>query len=708
MQAMYRSPQRRHQTGSVVVNAAIALSLIVIVLIGTELGYMFLMKREFQKTVDLAALAGAQKLTPSLVRDICQDAKDAARINAEANLLGVAINTPECGQWAPDTSSEDRFAPGVAAYNALRVTISAAPPVRLFPFFTMDRTIRVKAVAMLDASAATFSVGSQLLRTNPDTLLWKVAKAVGLDTSTLTVLDSEGLAKIKISPSGLLEKLKIGIPLSAGVLTPQSLAQVREVAVGEILAVALDLVSHDTALHTSIKALQASLVNAGLSQVKLNLLGSENSSGGLIKLKTPDPSNASALETQIDLGLLLKTSIGVATSTRAVSIPDLDLLGVSVQAGVVEPPSIGIGGVGARAYNAQVRLYVDVDSDNLLGGALKPLISGLLGTRIHLPIHIDAVTGYGTITALSCQASPPTATVAVESSILRTCVGKSDPTTRFSTKLLCENGLQPERLVKLLHLPLPAETTLQLNALKHNEPLTLVVGETKSTKPNDLELGATVKGLVDALLSTLGSLLNPTSSGGPTPQDRINALADSYLNATKKPNGFYDAVAVVNKFKTDTPSIGDWQRTVTVQDPLVGLFPFQKTMSVWEVLSLQTQPSGGLLGLIGLGQSCAGLLQSLLNWNDCVRSKVLDALNSAPAGAINALSIQVPQSQVSGSGANGFLSALLSPVIAILTPILNGIGKLLSTTLATVLGLELGRTDVTLNSLQCGRSSLVY
>jgi len=40
--------------------------------------------------------------------------------------------------------------------------------------------------------------------------------------------------------------------------------------------------------------------------------------------------------------------------------------------------------------------------------------------------------------------------------------------------------------------------------------------------------------------------------------------------------------------------------------------------------------------------------------------------------------------------------------------VLNGIGTLLTTTLANVLGLELGRTDVHVQSIQCNSAQLVY
>src|SRR4051794_19217328 len=71
--------------GSILVQTAIALSLVVIVLIGTELGYLYYLKREMQKAVDLAALAGAQVLQGT----DCSPARQAALANAALNLPPV-------------------------------------------------------------------------------------------------------------------------------------------------------------------------------------------------------------------------------------------------------------------------------------------------------------------------------------------------------------------------------------------------------------------------------------------------------------------------------------------------------------------------------------------------------------------------------------------------------------------------------------------
>ena len=712
-------PRRSALRGSVVVNATIALALVVVILIGSELGYLFYMKRELQKASDLAALAGTQ----TLKADNCDFAKGVAATNAAKNLSFLKPEqydfTAVCGRWDPSTRPAPQYfgaASGTETNNAIKVTIEGRPSL-LFPTIPGNdaRAVVVQSLATKSEATAAFSVGAQLLRTNGNSPLMQLLKAVGVDITKLTVLDSEGLANAKITPAGLLKDLGLEVDLDAGVLTPEALAKIPNVSVGQILTVALNAVSGDTVLSASLKALQTELVDAGLDKISLRLLAPDTGGTGLLTVKAPDGTNAAALLTQIDLGSILRTTIGIATaSKRGLAVQDLNLLGVNIQAGIVEPPSIGIGGVYTRAYNAQVRLYIDIDSNNLLGGILNPLVSGLLGTRVHLPIYIDAVSGLGEISKLDCLATPPTATIDVTSYILKACVGKvDDPIVRFSTKNLCNDPLilQPERLIQLLNLPIPAATTLSLDALTQKDTLKLAVGETKSSQANELSIGATLSNIVNALLSTLNQLLTPST--GSTSTDRANALADSYLNATKKPSGFYDADKVVDLLKNGSPTspnLGDWTRKVMVQDPVLGLFPVEKTMSVWDVLTLQTTPSGGLLGLLGLGQSCAGLLQQLLLWNTCVKSKVVDALNSAPAGVISDAASQLPGSTVptGSTGISGLLQALLSPVIALLKPILDGIGTMLSSILSNILGLELGRTDVKLNALQCGRAQLVY
>ena len=47
------------------------------------------------------------------------------------------------------------------------------------------------------------------------------------------------------------------------------------------------------------------------------------------------------------------------------------------------------------------------------------------------------------------------------------------------------------------------------------------------------------------------------------------------------------------------------------------------------------------------------------------------------------------------------------PVIELLKVILNGIGDLLANLLSSLVGLDLGRSDVSLDSISCGSPELV-
>jgi hypothetical protein len=57
---------------------------------------------------------------------------------------------------------------------------------------------------------------------------------------------------------------------------------------------------------------------------------------------------------------------------------------------------------------------------------------------------------------------------------------------------------------------------------------------------------------------------------------------------------------------------------------------------------------------------------------------------------------------------SGLLCFLLKPALDVLKPLLNSVGSLLRSLLAQVLGLELGRTDVHVQSIQCTPAQLVY
>lgn len=413
-----RPTTRGRGRGSILINAAIALSLIVITLVGTELGYLFYMKREFQKTVDLAALAGAQRLTPSASSSGCDLALEAASANANLNLPGTAINAPECGSWEPDgptdaktgcfSGSTDHFLPSGTPSNAVRVRIQKAPPT-LLPFFSADRTICVQAVAALDAPVAAFTVGSRLLRLEDNTLLPNLLKAVGVDLSATDLLSYQGLANTSITPAGLLAALGVPISGDLNVGTLNQLASIKDLTLGGLLdATVIALQNQGGAVGASIGVLQQLRARLSIEALatKVKLFGNETSPGILVGL---DTTGNSALNAKVDLLSLVTAGASIANGKNLIAIDNLGIaiLGVRAKASVVEPPSIGIGGVGTIAKTAQVRVYLRV----------APL-------TLDIPLILELVQSTGELTNIDCKSPRRNATIAVSSSPVNLCVGR--------------------------------------------------------------------------------------------------------------------------------------------------------------------------------------------------------------------------------------------------------------------------------------------
>lgn len=711
---------RRTQCGGM----SVTMMLVMLGLVGMlgliEIGYLYWAKRDVQKTADLAALAGAQRL------DLCSaDRADnaAARANAvNANRFAGVLRV-QCGDWNPAHASEDNFAQVSAAAppNAVKVVAERS----VLPFLGQNQslpTVRAQAVATRAPPFAVLSVGSQLLRVNGNTPLGSVLKLVGVDLDQTTLLGYDGLAQVKVTPKGLLEALEIPVEADISIGEFNALLAANKVSLGRLVEATAKVLSQSGVADANLDLLHDALA-AKLDIDRLAIqLGSNDASSGLFgRIVAPDGPATAALDAQVNALDLLTTGISIANSGRAVEVSQLNVLGVQAKAAIIEPPSIAIGGVGTRAYNAQVRLFLDIDSNNLALGLGKVLTA--LGIRLRLPIHADVTNAMATVTSLQCSAVPATATVQVDSSVLRACVGKVAEADRFSSRNVCEASLQNEQLLTLLGAPL-INDRIQLNALSHSENLTLAAGETRSTWINPAQIGTAVSDLVQQLLRVLGGMLNPASKGMNT-ASTADQLADQFLKASNPGNGLYDVDRTIALLRNGNPAqgisaFGDW----TVEDGVpyacvLGLGTCYRDGSVWEGYRATVTGQGlGLLdGLLGtlLGglviNRCSGLVSALLAYNACVKGNLASYMQTAPAGVLDAYqgSGSVTDPGTNTVACSGLLCTLLRPVLeGVLKPLLNGVGTLLTTTLATVLGIELGRTDVHLQATHCNPAQLVY
>lgn len=710
---------RSRQHGGMSVTMMLIMVGLVTMLGLVEVGYLYWAKRDVQKIADLAALAGAQRL------DLCSaDRSDnsAARGNAVQAHRFPGTLSVRCGDWNPKNTSSDHFLDS-ATVNAVKV-IAERPGL---PFFGQTRglpQVRAQAVATRAPPLAVFSVGSQLLRVNGNTPLGGVLKLVGVDLDQTTLLGYDGLAQARITPGGLLKALGIPVDANISIGDFNALLAAHKVSLGQLLDATASVLAQSGAANVDLRALRNALAaQLDIDQLTIQLGSNAAGSGLFGSIVAPDGPASAALQAEVNALDLITTSISIANGGKGVAVNQLTILGlVQATAAIIEPPSIAIGGVGARAYNAQVRVHVDIDSNNLSLGLGKVL--GLLGIRLRLPVYADVTNAMGTLTGLQCAAQPATASIRVESSVLRACVGKVDASAQFSKRNVCDAGLQNEQLLTLLGTPL-INDQIKLNALTHDETLTLSPGETRSTWINGAQIGSAVNDLVRELLRVLGGMLNPAPKGMGK-AETAQQLADQYLAATRKSNGQFDVDASIALLRDGSASLGiarfgDWQvkNGVPYACGLLGLGTCYRDGSVWEAyrVTVTGQGLGALDGLLGtvLGglviNRCSGLVSVLLSYNNCVKGNLVSYLQTADDGLLDN---HQGSGGVTDPGTNtvacsGLLCTLLRPVLeGLLKPLLNGVGTLLGQTLALVLGLELGRTDVHLQAVQCTPAQLVY
>ena len=409
-------------------------------------------------------------------------------------------------------------------------------------------------------------MGSQLLRTNGDSVLLSTLRLVGLDVSNATVLSYDGLAQANVTPSGLLKALNIPVSANLSVADFNRLLSVNKISLAQLVDATATVVGRDSTVGVQLRPVRPGRHPAGHQQAQHRARQPGRRRRLFAEVVSPDGTVGSALESKINVLNLISTAISIANDGNGVTIKGLDLLGINIQGGVVEPPSIAIGGVGTRAYNAQVRLMVDVDSNNLF--ALGPLLN-LLGTRLHLPLHVDVANGMGTLTGIQCGGSPqghhPGRFIGAA------CLRRQRRPRTAILQGQCLRRHAAERTAVEAAGP-AADQRQDLPALTGSQNLTLAAGETGSTRINPLAIGDAVSSLVNELLRVLSGMLSSPKQGM-SANDTAKALADRYLQAAFPTGGRYNVDQVIPLLRDGDPArnlapLGNWTVKNGVPKPL--------------------------------------------------------------------------------------------------------------------------------------------
>lgn len=378
---------RRSQHGSVVIHVAIFLSVAVILFVGTELGYLFYLKREFQKAADLAALAGAQALNANN----CTAAYGAAKSNANDSPNGnmpadflLADTDMACGQWnAQDTTNVNHFNENAAEKNAIRVSITRTP-APLFIFFTGNRTISVQAIAARALPKAALSINSTLLtlQTGQSPILDGLVGGLLGGSINLGAVGWQGLVTSQISLLSFLDVLAPTINLTVGDYDGVLNA---DVTVAQLLeAMASVLQKNGALLNTELsefKKLAALAAALNLPPIRV---------GDAVGVSTGTPT--SALDLSLQAAQLTQALVQLAnTQNPSAVLADvaLPIAGATATVKIIEPPQFSAVGNPELAKAAplgpdkiyvrtsQIRTLVSVDIN---AGSITGLTISLLNS----------------------------------------------------------------------------------------------------------------------------------------------------------------------------------------------------------------------------------------------------------------------------------------------------------------------------------------
>lgn len=720
-------PGPGRQRGAVLLFAALGISALIVMASLIDLGLLYQYRREYQKTADLAALAGAAKLTELG----CAAAAEAARQNVEQNLVDFRHDAPviQTGQWRRNESPA--FVEGCdASTNAIRVIVSGRPPALLAPVVADEdqRRLSAQSVARNSDPVASFSVGSRLAALGGgQSVVGGVLKAVGLDLG-VGLLDYDSLAGVTITPSGLLSALGIPVSANLSVADFNALLAVEEVSLGALLDATVTVVGRSELVGLNTELLQALRVPLSVPSINdiVVQLGTDGGERGLFAAVTS--SADAALNVELDALGLVSTAIQLATSGRgndvALNTPTLGpLLGadLDVRVGIIEPPSIAIGGVGATAYSAQTRVFAHVQLDTgdipLAGNLL-----GLLGTSItvDLPIIIDLAAAKGTVADLCtpglkslndppmCPAGEDCADIDVDAQIAKICIGNIDEATLFSTSASCDVGLGSQSLlgVTVLGTNLASlNTHLDVPVLATNDSVVLAA-EQMDTVNGNLDLGTTLSNLTDALLA--GLLAQSLDDNPPLTAAQRTDIAEGLwqraggqacASGLDGKSCRRDSIEVaLNEIENTSQGLGGFLADALL-NPVVGLLGSVLTLNLVGVL----QSVGGLLvGVLGLvGGLLGGILEGL--FGDGCSGGVLAGTN---AGCVEV--IEKALEPPSGGTTPTALVVLLGNVLNLLKPILDAVGNnLLMPVLQDILGLQLGQTDISMLGLECRAGSVL-
>jgi uncharacterized membrane protein len=417
-------PGARRQHGAVAILAVIWLSIAIAALGAIDIGNLYFVRRELQRTADLAAMAAVQVLsTPGA----CTTATTAAQQNAASNgFTADGTNTllsTTCGRW--DTSTSTYFGTTGNPFNAVQVQTSQVVP---YFFLGPSRTVTATSTALAsNIDAFSLSTGIATINTQQSALLNAILGGLLKTSVSLSVGDMQSLATAHVSIQNLM--VALGAANVQGLLATT--------------------VSYQTLMVAMVNALQAGgdTVNAAILQtLAVAIPGGQNitvgdggqSAPGLLALGLANPNAAATATINAFDALLVAAQIAQRSPDGTVgnapvinvaaSLPGV--LGLSLQ--VLNPPALAVGEGGTTTVNGVTtsRTIARTAAVNLSLSlaALPPLYLGIATISVlstPVVVTLAVAPGRATLNPVDCESTKAAtqATILVTPGIASLCVG---------------------------------------------------------------------------------------------------------------------------------------------------------------------------------------------------------------------------------------------------------------------------------------------
>lgn len=394
---MRRVGGARRQHGAVAIVAVMFLVVALAALAAIDVGNVFFVRRQLQRTADLAALAAVQMIGST---GGCATASTAAQQNAAANGFtagGTTTINTTCGRW--DTSKSTYFGTSGNPLNAVQVTTT-----QVVPYFFLGPSRNVSATATAFASNIdAFSLGTGIasINTQQSALLNAILGGLLNASVSLSVGDVQSLASAHIK----LDDLRVAL----GAATMK-----------QLLGTSVSVHDLTVAMATALTA-GGDTVSAGiLNTLALAVPGGQNialgngvsSAPGLLALALANPESAASASINALDALLVAAQIaqgprvnadGSTTQPPAINVAAA-LPGVAaLTLQIVNPPVIAVGEGGTDA-SGQPRTAAQAASIKL-SMTLQPLLPQPLN------LGIATISALSTPIVLTLAVAPAAATL---------------------------------------------------------------------------------------------------------------------------------------------------------------------------------------------------------------------------------------------------------------------------------------------------------